>query len=361
MKKLTTLIGSIALGAAALSAQTPGTLTVTLPSGTDSLYIAAVSIDDYTSGAFQKKNDIIQKVGLNGRTTYTMPLNQEEDQALIVTLPGKSTEILFAAPDEAVTLDFTGSVPLMGGSPLLEKITEWEVASDSLYARYNSLTSNAERQALISGVNTRVANMFRANTDDAFGVWLLNILPKEALPEAFDRLGPGAAGSILAPMYNAFGEYVAFLKEQNAREGRIAVGQPAPDFTLPDADGRQVSLSDFKGSWVMLDFWGTWCGWCIKGIPQMKEQWAELKDRNVVFLSVACNDPKSTWISALKKYDMPWVNVWSDPSTPSAQAIQTIYAIKGFPTKLVINPEGKIALIVVGENPDFYNQLRALL
>ena len=51
----------------------------------------------------------------------------------------------------------------------------------------------------------------------------------------------------------------------------IAEGQMAPDFTLKDLQGNDLSLSSLRGKYVVLDFWGSWCGWCIKGIPDMKE------------------------------------------------------------------------------------------
>lgn len=134
----------------------------------------------------------------------------------------------------------------------------------------------------------------------------------------------------------------------------------APDFTLPDAEGNMVSLSSLQGNWVVLDFWGSWCGWCIKGFPQMKENYEELGSK-VKFVGVAFGDKEQTWLNALKKYELPWINLWEDPEIDRRQSVATLYGVQGFPTKLIINPEGYIVNTTVGEDPEFYSILRALL
>jgi len=138
----------------------------------------------------------------------------------------------------------------------------------------------------------------------------------------------------------------------------LADGTKAPDFTLPDASGKMVSLSSLQGKWVVLDFWGSWCGWCIKGFPQMKENYKELNDR-VTFVGVDCGDKQETWKAALKKHDLPWLNLWNNPET--GKELLSTYAIQGFPTKLIIDPEGIIRNTTIGENPAFYDTLRELL
>lgn len=64
---------------------------------------------------------------------------------------------------------------------------------------------------------------------------------------------------------------------------------PAPDFTLKDIQGNDFSLSSAKGKYVILDFWGSWCGWCIKGLPDMKKAYRKYKHK-VVFVGIDCND-----------------------------------------------------------------------
>lgn len=137
-----------------------------------------------------------------------------------------------------------------------------------------------------------------------------------------------------------------------------AEGSKAPDFTLPDAQGQEVSLSSLQGKWVVLDFWGSWCKWCIKGFPQMKENYEKL-NKKVTFVGVACGDKKDAWEAALTKYELPWTNLWLNPE--GNDPLLKTYGIQGFPTKLIIDPKGVIRNVTIGEDPEFFTILNSLV
>lgn len=139
-----------------------------------------------------------------------------------------------------------------------------------------------------------------------------------------------------------------------------AVGDTAPDFTLPSTEGKEVSLSSLRGKYVMLDFWGSWCGWCIKGFPQMKANYETMKEK-VTFVGVACGDTREQWESAVKRYELPWLNLWQSPARDAKNPVHALYGLQGFPTKMVIDPEGRIVDITVGEQPDFYERLGEII
>lgn len=127
---------------------------------------------------------------------------------------------------------------------------------------------------------------------------------------------------------------------------------PAPDFTLKDLLGNPVSLSSFQGDWVILDFWGSWCRYCIQGIPDMKELYAKYHPKGLEIIGIDCNEPETAWIEALGKYQLPWINVYNPGGRDSV--VTQEYGIKGYPTKIVINPEGYIYETYLGEDPEFY-------
>ena len=128
----------------------------------------------------------------------------------------------------------------------------------------------------------------------------------------------------------------------------------APDFELPDLQGNPLKLSSLRGKYVVLDFWGSWCVWCIRGIPAMKEAYTKHKDKMEI-LGIDCRDTEKKWRDAVAKHELPWLHVrCSDEYLPT---LGQLYQIEGFPTKVVINPEGKIAKVVVGEDPEFYTYL----
>ena len=142
---------------------------------------------------------------------------------------------------------------------------------------------------------------------------------------------------------------------KEAAETEVAAeGKTAPDFTLNGPDGTPVSLSSLRGKFVVVDFWGTWCKWCVKGIPHMKAYYEKYEGK-FEMLSIDFGDDEETWRKAIESYDMNWLHVITDKD--SGEKLQELYAIEGFPTKIVVDPEGKIVHITVGEDPKFYEFL----
>lgn len=175
---------------------------------------------------------------------------------------------------------------------------------------------------------------------------------------------------------NAFGVFFAFTlmacgdKPKQANDNSSAqnaaqtveqtvptksVDVDAPDFTLTDINGKPLTLSSLRGKYVVLDFWGSWCGWCIKGIPQMKEYYKKYAGKFEI-LGIDCNDSEEAWRAAVDEYELPWLHVYC-----SDEKVLKDYDIQGFPTKVIITPEGKIEQMIIGEDPGFYAILDKLL
>lgn len=146
-------------------------------------------------------------------------------------------------------------------------------------------------------------------------------------------------------------------KELKQRE-MVANEVEAPNFTLKDFKGKDVSLTDFRGKWVILDFWGSWCGWCIKGVPEMKRIYSEFGPKGLEIIGIDCNEPEDKWRAGVEKYQLPWVNVYNP--NDASEGVLADYFVPGFPTKVVVNPEGKVCDIVVGEDPYFYELIETI-
>ena len=136
----------------------------------------------------------------------------------------------------------------------------------------------------------------------------------------------------------------------------IRAGVQAPDFTAKKVDGTTFTLSSLQGKYVVLDFWGSWCKWCIKGFPDMKQAYAKHKGK-VEFVGVACRDTEEKWKAATAKYELPWISVLN----PADNDLVKVYQVQGFPTKIIIDPQGKIDKIILGEDPAFYTYLDTVL
>ncbi len=138
-----------------------------------------------------------------------------------------------------------------------------------------------------------------------------------------------------------------------------ALGQTAPLFERTGVDGRPVRLADHRGRWVILDFWASWCGPCIQGIPEMKRYYEKYRDR-LEIISIAVNDQPDEWRAAIQEHVLPWVHLNDDQGAVPMEVTRQ-YAIEALPTKIILDPEGRVAYKLVGESGEFYQELDRLL
>lgn len=187
-------------------------------------------------------------------------------------------------------------------------------------------------------------------------VTLLSELPADKAMEAINMLDAKVKEGRMKPV-------VETVRKQAEKELRrieaaksIKEGNTAPDFTLNDINGKPLKLSSLQGKYVVLDFWGSWCGWCIKGFPEMKNYYNKYKGKFEI-LGIDCGDTEDKWKEAVKKNELPWLHVFNPQDDGD---ITSTYAIQGYPTKIVVDPKGKIAKVVIGEDPAFYSFLDEL-
>lgn len=127
--------------------------------------------------------------------------------------------------------------------------------------------------------------------------------------------------------------------EKKARRERMEVGKPAPNFEFQNVEGKTVTLDQYKGKVLVLDFWASWCGPCRKEIPTMKGIYEEFKGKGVEFLSVSIDSKKEAWEKALSEEAMPWIQGW----TPDAgKSVMETYQFGGIPFILLIDRDGNI-------------------
>lgn len=127
-----------------------------------------------------------------------------------------------------------------------------------------------------------------------------------------------------------------------------SIGAMAPDFTEEDTSGRPVKLSDFRGKYVLLDFWASWCGPCRAENPNVVKAYNKYRDKNFTVLGVSLDGPgqakKAAWQGAINKDGLQWTQVSDVKAWNNAAARE--YSIRAIPQNFLIDPSGRI----VGRN-----------
>jgi len=117
------------------------------------------------------------------------------------------------------------------------------------------------------------------------------------------------------------------------------LNQQAPDLTMSTPDGKKLSISSYKGKYLLVDFWASWCNPCRRENPNVVEAYNKFKNKNFAILGVSLDDDKAAWLKAIQDDHLAWAHM-SDLQTPSEAA--TLYQFEGIPFNVLIDPEGKI-------------------
>lgn len=120
----------------------------------------------------------------------------------------------------------------------------------------------------------------------------------------------------------------------------VKVGDTAPDFTLPDPSGKMISLHSFRGKYVLVDFWASWCKPCRMENPNVVKAYQQYKNRNFTVLGVSLDQKKDAWLKAIQADGLAWNHVSDLKFWDSA--VVPLFGINAIPTNFLLDPQGKI-------------------
>lgn len=231
--------------------------------------------------------------------------------------------------------------------PILEKETQLMLKIDSLkfYDSNEKLINslNCEFDKTRESYNIQRLKYVIQNPEKVLSASFLGTQDKDTIIKYLPTLGKEALATYDG---KELLERVRIYKQTEA-------GQLAPNIV----DANIFNLVDLKGKYVVLDFWGTWCGACVKGLPQMRTYYKKYRPK-VEFIGIACNDKKSVWEEFIKNEGLQWTQLLNNPEIND---YTKQYNIKVFPTKIIIDKEGKIVKIFEGESSEFYERLDLLM
>ncbi|KGI60170.1 TlpA disulfide reductase family protein [Prevotella sp. S7 MS 2] len=331
-----------------------------------------------TFGGETKQTNVVLK---DGTFDFTLPMkevsyvqmatpatmrDQDRTRVLVVGVPGETLELtgdmktrydtggskFYQQYHEVNLMLENSSKEMQEYSMGIQKRLDAGENREQVMKEYREKAAEIEEKA-----QQRMLDFVKQHPDyEASAVVISFLEDVKKMEQAATLLTPEVQNGRMKSYYSFFIDRAKQRAEAEEKASKTqAAGVQAPDFTLNDLAGKPLALSSLRGKYVVLDFWGSWCIWCIRGIPKMKEYYNKYRGQFEI-LGIDCRDSDEKWRAAVKKHDLPWLHVYN----PENSKVLSDYAIQGFPTKIIVGPDGKIVKTIVGEDPVFYTILDEL-
>lgn len=226
--------------------------------------------------------------------------------------------------------------------------------------------TNREFEKITAPADKKLAEIYpllqnrSLNQDSLHRIWDLAIEDWRKAAIDFIRAHPGSFASpyillsifpphdteIIESLYALFSEevkngyYGTKVKNTLVTAKRVGIGQFAPDFSQPDSEGKSIQLSSFKGNYLLVDFWGSWCVPCREENPFIVKAYDRFKDKGLNILSVSLDKKKENWLKAIDEDKLTWTHV-GDLKGWNNEAAK-LYAVSWLPMNFLLDKEGKI-------------------
>jgi peroxiredoxin len=214
-------------------------------------------------------------------------------------------------------------------------------ASDSALVEVNK-----RGESLLNDLKRYINGFIQNSSDPITSVWALGTYSQIFSMDEYQALLNGVVKKF--PQHKG----IAAIKEMNDRQLALAkqkseeaqeanwIGKQAPELSLPDINGNEIKLSSFRGKFVLVDFWASWCLPCRRENPNVVEVYNKYKSQNFTILGVSLDKEKEDWVEAIRKDKLSWAQV-SDLQEWRSTAV-TAYSFNGIPFNVLVDPNGKI-------------------
>lgn len=210
---------------------------------------------------------------------------------------------------------------------------------NELVTKINPEKNNAKRDSLVFLFETAKIKLVEEVNDFTKKKWrspvssfvLLMVSPLISdLETRYNELGNAAKR----------GSFAKMIEQKIATAKTNSIGTEAQEFSQKDTAGKMVSLKSFRGKYVLIDFWASWCGPCRAENPNVVAAYNQFKQKNFTVLGISLDENKASWLSAIKKDQLFWTQLSDLKSW--GNAVAQLYKVQSIPANLLIDPSGVI-------------------
>jgi len=305
---------------------------------------------------------------INKDGSFHVKAKSPEESLFNLSLKNETYPIAFIVNDVSkITVDADVNSPgdyEVKGSPASKSLKDFSVSANNkwmgLYLLGREMDSlkksgvtdsvllsvNGKGTALLGEMQNYVKSYIENSSSPITSVWALGTYSQVFSMNDYQTI----LNEIVKKFPNHKG--IAAVKEMNDRQMALAkqkfqppqetewTGKQAPELSLPDMNGKEIKLSSFKGKYVLVDFWASWCLPCRQENPNVVQAYNKYKNKNFTILGVSLDKEKDDWLHAIQKDKLSWTQV-SDLREWNSLAVST-FAFTGIPFNVLVDPDGKI-------------------
>jgi len=206
------------------------------------------------------------------------------------------------------------------------------------------MTAIATRNNAVQDLNTYLKQVLNSNSNATICAlalsWSSHSFSKSEFESSLsDMLRKYPDNTVLQALKQNWDLQMAQMDRQESNDNSW-VGKQAPELSLPDVNGRSIALSSYKGKYLLVDFWASWCGPCRAENPNVVKAHNEFRGKNFAILGVSLDKEKDAWQEAIQSDKLDWTHV-SDLKYWSSKAVET-FKFNGIPFNVLIDPQGKV-------------------